>query len=464
MEDYALKLFNVLDLIKENFQNGIRDDFIDTNKLMRIFLKEYPDEEISRDFILEVIHENGIHDGDRFYFISTSDATQILNIFAPLFKTHSIIFYSEVIQKNFELFKSMHIFSPQVLKRILKELDSDHFYFDEFCSAQRSTELDYEILKFFLFMRTSLSLERLESRFPYVPRDKIVEVLNDRTKYLPTKNKKFFPTFNVQCDIDEVNAIEAQIDSQISKNGFATFDECDLSINFSINHEIFEKDICDLIFEKFFADKFVMRGRRIFKKGQKIPRIKSVKLTDKFRDFIAEHDEITIDKLFSFSEKLKKAQYTALDIAYESMLRVDKNLFVRDSLIHFDIDGIDESLDPFVQGKIISIRDVTSFTGFPPVDGYSWNLFMLESFLRKFSRRYAFDAPVTNSSNIGAIYPRSMKFKDYLDLQATVIIQEKILLEKSAIYEFLKSEGYRAQLKTQIIDQIIERVLEIRNL
>lgn len=142
------------------------------------------------------------------------------------------------------------------------------------------------------------------------------------------------------------------------------------------------------------------------------------------------------------------------------MTRVDKNLFVKDELIDFDITGIDAALNSFVQGKIISLRDVTSFTGFPTVKGYSWNLFLLESFLRKFSRRYVYASPAANSANLGAIFPKSMNFEGYLDVQAAVVVQENIPLEKSLVEEFLIGHGFRAKRIDKVTARIIIRAQE----
>ena len=143
------------------------------------------------------------------------------------------------------------------------------------------------------------------------------------------------------------------------------------------------------------------------------------------------------------------------------MIRAEKNLFVKDALINFDIAAVDEALTSFVRGKIIPLRAVTSFTGFPSVEGCSWNLFLLESFLRKFSRRYVYASHAVNNSNLGAIHPKSLKFENYLDVQAAAVVQEKIPLEKSAVENFLIGQGFRARRIKNVTEQIIVRAQEI---
>ena len=170
---------------------------------------------------------------------------------------------------------------------------------------------------------------------------------------------------------------------------------------------------------------------------------------------------MTLEKLSEVAENFGVVRYVALYSAYEQMVRVDKDLFVKDALINFDVVEVDKALRPFVKRKIIPLRGVTSFTDFPPVEGYSWNLFLLESFLRKYSKKYVYVAPAANSVNAGAIYPKSMEFADYLDVQALAVVQERVPLEKSAIEDFLVDKGFRARCIDKVTKRIIARAQEM---
>ena len=133
------------------------------------------------------------------------------------------------------------------------------------------------------------------------------------------------------------------------------------------------------------------------------------------------------------------------------------------SLIKFNVSGVDESLSSFVQGKVISLKNVTSFTGFPSVEGSTWNLFLLESFLRNASRKYILVTPNINNSNIGAIHPISMIFKDYLSVQAAAVVQAKLKLEKKIVEDFLIEEGYINMRREKNINAIILQAQTILN-
>ena len=446
---------NVIDVIRNNFPNGIRDDFIDTNKVSRIYSASYDGEHISRNYVVEIIRANGIEDGGRFYFISDAASENIRNFLDEILSANSIAYYSKIHEKHSDFFAAMHVFSSDVLKKILQTAVGGHFYFSEFCSAKRATRLDYIVAKIFTASKTSLSLDDLQEKLPYVPTEKFLEVLSDTKKYLPTVAGKFIPFSKVQFDTDEIDVAKKQISLYIDKVGYAIPEDYSLTSNFALNPEL-----ANIIYEKFFSADFTKRGKKLSRKGEVVKRTKTGSIKD-FQDFLGEQEELTLERLLEIAENFGVVRYVALYSAYEKMVRVDKDLFVKDALINFEIAEIDKALRPFVKRKIIPLRGVTSFTDFPPVEGYSWNLFLLESFLRKYSWKYVYDTPAANSVNAGAIYPKSMEFADYLDVQAAVIIQEKLPLEKSTVEEFLVDKGFRAKRIDKVTERIIARAQEM---
>ena len=59
-------------IITANFPDGIRDDFIDSNKVFKTYFDNYNNEIISRNKIAEIIHANGIdfqnlYDGEKIF-------------------------------------------------------------------------------------------------------------------------------------------------------------------------------------------------------------------------------------------------------------------------------------------------------------------------------------------------------------------------------------------------------------
>jgi len=100
----------VTEIIRNNFPNGIRDDFIDTNKVSRIYSASYDGEHISRNYIVEIIRANGIEDGGRFYFISDEATENIRHFLDEILSANSIAYYTKINEKHSDFFAAMHIF------------------------------------------------------------------------------------------------------------------------------------------------------------------------------------------------------------------------------------------------------------------------------------------------------------------------------------------------------------------
>lgn len=451
----------IVKIIAENFPNGVRDDFIDINKILRIYRAEFPSENISADEVKDIIYAKGTENNGRFYFVAADAVQHLLFVMEEIFESYSVVYYSELYSRHDDFFSRLNIFSAEILKKILIENKQDFFCFEKFCSPNRGIKLDYEIAKTFLTAEKSLSLDELQKIFRYVPEEKILSVVTNAKKYLPTVDDKYFLISKIKFDAEEISVAEQKINFAIAEKNFAARDDYDLSSNFALNPEIDEKILRDVIYQKFFADKFDKTRTRLVKKS--LTKTESLSgLTENVRNFIADKNKVLVQDLFDITGS--RASHIALTAATEKMTRVNEKFFVKDSLVNFDVAAVDNALENFMQKKIIPLRAVDDFTNFPPVENYSWNLFLLESFLRKHSKKFIFDTPNFNNANIGAVYPASMNFSDYLDVQVAAVIQEKILLEPETIGNFLVEQGYRGQRSAKVIQRVIQKAKKILNL
>lgn len=285
----------IIEIITANFPNGIRNDFIDINKIFRIYAAENSAENIVRDLISDVIQEKGIEDGGRFYFISESDCEQIFTCAQKILDTTPIAYYAAVYEKHADFFNGLNIFSSDVLKKILQKANDGNFYFDEFFAVSLMTRLDYEIAKIFTNTSAALSIDDLQKTLPYVPAEKISAVLADTKKYLSALDGKFIPLYKIQFDKDEINAAINKIAVCITKKGYAEIDDYDLSSNLDLNPEVDEKNLRNFIQQRFFDKFFSKRGKKLYKKSAGNTNAKGA--MELLRDFIRDKNEMTYNEL-----------------------------------------------------------------------------------------------------------------------------------------------------------------------
>jgi len=111
-------------------------------------------------------------------------------------------------------------------------------------------------------------------------------------------------------------------------------------------------------------------------------------------------------------------------------------------------------------GEYIPLRVVTTFALFPHC-GQPWNLFLLESYCRRFSDKFRFEVLAVNSKNAGAIVRKSCRLS-YVKIMAEAVAKSDIPLEKAAIQEYLCSNGYTGKSTTAKAVEILEMAKAIR--
>ena len=124
------------------------------------------------------------------------------------------------------------------------------------------------------------------------------------------------------------------------------------------------------------------------------------------------------------------------------MVRIDHDHYVSDASIQFNVDAVDHAISLFVGNRIIPITAITRYTSFPDIPGYSWNLYLVESFLRRFSKRFTIDGGPAQMSYVGGISSSDRNFASYEDRLAHAVIQDGVTLTEEAIGRYLTDCKY----------------------
>ena len=109
------------------------------------------------------------------------------------------------------------------------------------------------------------------------------------------------------------------------------------------------------------------------------------------------------------------------------MIRVSAELFVSESNVNYDAVRIDEAIALYCHGDFIPLREVTDFSLFP-FAGYPWNLYLLESYVRRFSHVFNYDVRAVNSTNIGVIVRKSFNYNNYDAILALALAKSLVNL------------------------------------
>ena len=142
------------------------------------------------------------------------------------------------------------------------------------------------------------------------------------------------------------------------------------------------------------------------------------------------------------------------------LVRIDKKTYVANRHVHFNTNVIDEAIGLFVKGNYLPLKSFTTFGAFPDC-GQTWNLFLLESYCRRFSRRFRFDALSLNWRNAGAVIRKSCGM-DYTEIMTDAVANAEVPLKDTVVGKFLYESGYTGRSTTTKVNEIIGKAKTIR--
>lgn len=451
-EDEAVQTV-IMDILDKNFPNGIRpNSIIDSNKL-----KNYYAEATGKDIsgvvpdipsVLEVV---GVKHGDKVYAVSASGKKILAELFDRLLSEgNRLFYYDEFYDAHADFLQGMHVFSSELLKTILSEINPSLWYYKNYCQTDRSTTVESEILRCYETAVT-LSYDQLKARLPYVPLASIRQALAQNNDFIWVNTGIYTHVRKIEFDKSEVHEVCSKIEEAVSAHGFASLASINVWASVELNPELSETAIRNGLFQVYLSDRYEKRGNIVTMKGTVL---NSVAV---FEDFCRSHDRLTLDELLNYEKEINGDVHSqSLFVAYDNMVRVDRDAFVADSEIQFDVDATDNALALFVHGDVIPLRAVTSFTSFPYIDGYPWNWFLLESFCRRFSKRFRFQCLSVSSRNVGAIYKKSAGFANYAEIIAAAVAVEPIKLNQKEVGDFLFKSGYIARRTSFVADVVAQ--------
>ncbi|MFH1882306.1 MAG: hypothetical protein ABIL62_06305 [Planctomycetota bacterium] len=448
----------VIEILNQRFPNGIRpNSVIDLNKLKKFYFEvagECISEEVSD--ISSMLEEIGIGHGDKVYAFSEDSKQELTDLITRLqAEGNRIFYYDELYDTHAETLQRMNIFSSDLLKTILSEVCPSLRYHSKHCKTDSTCTVESEVLRCFK-TAISLSYDQFQKRLPYIPIPKIRHVLVCDRDFIHVTIGVYTHISKIEYDKAECGKVCSQVKADISNNGFASLASVNCPESLALNPELSEAAIKSGFFRVFLSDRFERQGNIITEKGG------ALNSANVLERFCRSNASLTLDELCD-CEKAITGYITnkSLFAAYKSMIRINRDTFVSDSEIQFDVAATDCALDRFVLGDVIPLQGVTSFISFPYINGFPWNPFMLESYCRRFSEHFAFQCLTVNSLNIGAIYRKTAKFANYAEVLAAAVASESIELSPKEVGDYLFGRGYIAR-RTNFVADVVEQAHRVR--
>ncbi len=458
------ELANIItEVILAHFPNGFKADSpIELYRLRRFVTEDFCKElSLSDEELMKTISSFGIIFNEKVFIISHEIESRIQReIDFAMRDGADIIFYSSFFKRHEGWLIAGNVISVEILKELLITIFPQYTYKANYFSlkAEKGTEffkIKNEIMRVW-GSDIILNYEQLTKRLPYIPLDKIKYVLAQNNDFLWNAPEVYTHTNKVDVADEEYSDIANYVAATLKTNGYASLSDVPLGEIRERNFKLTLSAIQNAIFWIVLADKYDRRSKIITHKGD------TLDILTLLKEFCRTQDKCSLDDLLNMERDLtgETYQWIPLEAGYSVMVRVNKDNFIAGNYVNFNTTEIDNVLDLFVLGEYLPLKNITTFASFPYC-GQVWNLFLLESYCRRFSKKFRFEALSLNSSNSGVIVRKSCRLS-YGQILADAVAKSTVSLEIVAIIEFLRSNGYIGRRSYAKIDELIEQARTIR--
>ena len=439
-------------VLARNFPNGIRpNSIIDTNKLKSCCVAQDGNISIEAADIPLILENLGVRHGDKVYVVSTENRQQLYDLMQELVTNgNRLFFYSELYDVHDNLLQGMNIFSSQLLKSILQETLPNVHFKSKYCLSNAYTTIEDEVFR--CFTETHLLTHvQLKEMLPYIPASTLRQTLSRIGDYINVGRGVYTHAKYIALDEEECLVAKDRLETEISNNTYATLASAELPHSIATNSNINASVVRYGFFQRYLVDKYERRGSIVTLKGTPINNKAAI------REFCVSHKRLSLESLTAFEHELTGGFHSvSLFVAYDCMVRVDADYFASDSEIIFDVVATDAAIELFFYDTVIPLQAVTSFTSFPHIEGYAWNWFLLESYCRRFSMKFAFQCLSVNNRNVGALFRKGQPFEDYPDVLAYAVIKANVALNESDVGDFLFEKRYVAA-RTSSLQKVVQK-------
>jgi hypothetical protein len=454
----------IANIISTHFRNGYKlSSTIEMARFRDFAAKDFGTEiALSDDELKGYLEVCGTLFDGKVYVVSNETKDSIKEQVEEYFASGArVIFYTEFYAKNRSRLSEASVVQEEILISVLRNLFPKQLFTQTYFGHTNDSipaVIKREVLRVW-GGNVLQTCEQLANILPYIPRDRITKTLEQNNDFIWDSVEKF--THIGKIDITDEERLEIINAAEQSCNalGYASVIDLPLKEFKERNHELSIPAVTRAVYRVYLSDRFDKADSSC-----KIITLigHSVDVLDIMMKHFKTIDSCSHDELLKIGRELTMAADQKIMAAGNAVLvRVDEDRYVAGKYVDFNADVInkaDDAIEKLVEGDYLPLKSFTIFVIFPSC-GQKWNPFLLESYCRRFSKKFRFDAPAFNSKNAGAVIRQNCTM-DYTEIMADAAAKSGIILSENDISNFLVDNGYTG--KRIKVDEIINIAKAIR--
>ena len=452
------QLTNVL---SSHFTNGYRlNSPIETTRF-RLFAAEDLGEEIALadEELQGLISACGTTFDGKVYVVSAQAKERIKALAEDyLADGAQVIFFAEFYAKHESWLFEASVISEDMLVDILRilfpKLSFTQTYFG-YTDASVFSALESEILRVW-GDAILLTYAHLAERLLYIPLERIKYALGQNGDFIWSSVETFSHISRIEITDEERQVLHESAVRECNARGYVSITDLPFGEIDERNYELSITAVHNAVYRICLSDKFDIKGKIVARRGDVFDALTIIK------EYCRTIDKCSLDDLLTYEKELtgEVHRWIPMEAGNTVLVRIDKDSYVADRYVHFNADIIDEAIGLFVKGNYLPLKSFTTFGAFPDC-GQTWNLFLLESYCRRFSRKFRFDTPSVNSRNAGAVIRKSCGM-DYTEIMTDAVADADIPLTDTALGKYLYESGYTGRRTTAKVNEIIDKAKAIQ--
>ena len=399
-----------------------------------------------------------VFDG-KVYVVSSYTEERIKKSVEEYFQSGAqAIFFAEFYAKNEHWLLESSVVSVEMLINILRKLFREYSFTQTYFGIIKESVpavLESEILRVW-GDDLLLNYSELAERLAYVPIERIKFALARNGDFIWNSNETFTYISKIKISDEQRASIRDFVMQKCNVHEYVSITQLPLTEISEKNYELSLAAIQGAVYRICLSENFDRKGKIIARKGDVIDVMSIMKA------YCRSVDRCTLEGLCNLQEELFEETHPKVPLyaASEVLVRINKEEYVADKYVNFHIEAIDDIIDSLLAGDYITLKSFTAFGAFPYC-GQAWNLFLLESYCRRFSRKFRFDTPAVNSSNDGAIIRKSCTLQ-YIEIMSDAVANSDVALESIAVGKFLYESGYTSRSINSKTAEILAKARNLR--
>ena len=443
---------------------------IHRNKFKNYFFEEYGENPAdSAEQIEEFLKKIGTQRENRIFPNQDENQSKLLEVIVnditAAFNSGASAVFVEAVYEKYKkpLAEELKIYNaescaPLILQNANKKFF--RYYAQYFTPRIRKADPISDIVNHLKEFYKPLSYNQMFQSLWYIPRNQIESLIKSQIPAIVcVANEMFFYAPNLPLDETELQKISSLIQAEIDFHGYIT----DIKLmelikstypNIAMNLDGFNAYAVRKCLSYILGARFAFNGSVISAKGSQL------NLGNVFAEFSREHETLTLEELKDFSRELDTTIYW--NSVLNEMVRVSQNKFVRKDLIQFDVPATDNVLAELCPQNYSPLKEFTLFLSLPNA-GYAWNIYLLESYLYSFSRKFRLiHSSFSESGVYGAMVRVGAPISDYDSLITDALSYSDSLTESKAL-QFIVDKGFQQRKAYKNIGDVIRNAKIIKD-